>query len=173
QYLQWAEQLYLLGTNVNTKLRAALIINGSLTFDNTMIGLNEHAGNRWKESTTGRLIGGLPSDNQFLVNYNESNSTLGDIKPSIIEPSAIANEWFSDDGRESLGCYPGCGLPGNLPVNPDEDDVFLLPDTTNLFGNCYPLDLDTDGDGICDTSDPDACDPCIPIMADLDNDVDG
>ncbi|HUN17935.1 MAG TPA: T9SS type A sorting domain-containing protein, partial [Saprospiraceae bacterium] len=162
--------LYLLGTNVNTKLRGSTFINGSLTFDNTMIGLNEHAGNRWKESTTGRLIGGLPSDNQFLVNYNESNSTLGDIKPSIIEPSAIANEWFSDDGRESLGCYPGCGLPGNLPVNPDEDDVFLLPDTTNLFGNCYPLDLDTDGDGICDTSDPDAHDPCIPIMADLDND---
>jgi hypothetical protein len=157
--------LYLLGTNPISKIGTSIFTEGKMNFDNAMIGKNEHTGNRWRGSTTGKLIGSLPSDNQFIVNYSESNATDGEIKPQMFEPFGIGTDWFiNDDSKTSTGCVPSGGDDGG------GDDGRFLPDTTLMPGPCYPLALDIDGDGVCDPSDPDPHDPCVPHSIDQDGD---
>lgn len=156
--------LYLLGTNPITEIRNSSFTNGKTIFDNTMIGVNEHAGNKWFGSSLGRLIGSNAIDNQFEVNYSENN-----IKPDIIEPIFGANDWFkNDDSKNSNECVPKCGSERYRPIN--TEDFLTFPDSIQDLGQCYPIDLDRDNDGICDSYDPDPDDSCNPNMIDTDHD---
>ena len=157
--------VYLLGTNTNTKIGTSIFNEGKMNFDNTMIGKNDHAGNRWRGSTGAKLIGSAPEENLFIVNYAESNAADGEIKPHAFEPSGIGPFWFPDTEGESMGCASTGGDDDG-----GGDDGRFLPDTTLMPGTCYPIALDIDGDGVCDPSDPDPHDPCVPYGIDQDGD---
>lgn len=160
--------LYLYGTNPETKLYNTTFENNKMVLEESMIGENSHTGNRWKGNTTGQLIGGSPDDNRFIINPSEGNSTLGFMRPQIINPAFVANVWFSPAQDTSNLCIPNCGLSFSPPTDPDS--LIPAPDTIPDLGSCYPLGLDRDGDGICDQLDPDPDDSCNPVLLDLDGD---
>src|SRR5690606_37901262 len=126
------------------------------TLENSIIGDNPHAGNRFLGQTQGVLLTADPIFNRFRINPSEGNSTLGQMAPSSIDPITYEDVWFNPDPLgSSMLCSPGCGF-NRRNFNVDEDnDELDIPD----LGACYPSGLDRDGDGICDANDPAPDDP--------------
>lgn len=160
------------GTNSNTLIRGTKMTgNIEMILQSSSIGTQTHAGNRWIGSNTeARLIDANFVLNRFIVNNSETNLTDGKIRPDFTQPSSINAQWFSNDPLGSGStCQANCGLtvPPTTPVPlvPDENEDIPLPP-----GPCFPLDIDMDGDGVCDTSDPDPTNACIPHNLDKDGD---
>jgi hypothetical protein len=158
--------LHIYGTNSLTGIRNTTFNNNNFILENSIIGDNPHAGNRFKGQTTGFLLAADPVKNTFLINPSEGNATLGLMAPSVLDP-IIEDTWFPKDlFGSSISCSPGCGFNRrSFNFNEDQDELDI-PD----LGGCYPVGLDRDGDGICDQNDPDPDDPCSPIMTDSDGD---
>ncbi len=173
--------LHVFGTNRDTKIKNTTFRNNDMTLEQSMIGpqVDEDGtqfGNRWQGATNvGELISSnlaqAPLDNQFRINELEGNATLGMMKPQMIIPSNISAQWFFDEDMASETCenQMNCGFM-RFRSDIDPESWISPPDSIPNLGTCYPQDLDRDGDGICDDSDPDPDDACVPIMQDQDGD---
>ncbi|HRG20419.1 MAG TPA: hypothetical protein PLQ57_05290 [Saprospiraceae bacterium] len=166
------EVLKVEGTNSMTQVRGTKL-SGELEalFNRSAIGTQIHGGNRWIGSeTTAELRNASVANNSFLVNFIETNEIDGRIRPEFTIPNFLSTTWFSNESNGfSTLCEPnancGIALPSVSNDFPIEEDA-LIP----LDEPCYPNDIDTDRDGICDNLDPDANDSCIPQSNDLDGD---
>ena len=159
--------LHIYGTNSLTGIRNTTFNNNNFILENSIIGDNPHAGNRFLGQTTGFLLASSPISNLFTINPSEGNAILGQMAPSEIDPVAFENVWFQPDFTgSSMSCASRCGFVRRSFNDDENQDELDIPD----LGACYPAGLDRDGDGICDQNDPNPDDPCSPIMMDADGD---
>ena len=174
--------LHIFGTNRDTKIKNTTFKNNDMRLEQSMIRIQvdedgTQFGNRWQgTSNMGELISSniaqAPFDNQFRINLTENDPILGDVMPQTVMPALISSDWFDNNtNSNSLICENqiNCGFT-RFRSDIDPESWISPPDSIPNLGTCYPLDLDSDGDGICNDVDPDPDDACVPTMLDQDGD---